>query len=157
MDRMIAVNSAPASPSRHPSVAGEQAISGGEADLLRSVSGPAGVLRWRRVFPGVEAQVRELRCWLQGLLPDRAARYDVITVATELAANAVRHSASGRTGGLFVAEVTWYGSLVRIAVADGGGPSHPRVVEMPYTAGRMASTNMAADCGWWRRCQCVPG
>jgi anti-sigma regulatory factor (Ser/Thr protein kinase) len=98
----------------------------------RAVFRSGGGLRWRRVFPGAEAQLRELRRWVTGLLPDSAARGDVLTVAVELAANALRHSASGRPGGCFAAELTWYGPSVRIAVADGGGPGEPRVLDRPY-------------------------
>jgi len=52
----------------------------------------------------------------------------VISVATELASNALRHTASGR-GGWFAVEITWYRSVVRVAVADGGGPAGPRVID----------------------------
>jgi histidine kinase-like protein len=74
-----------------------------------------------------------MRRWLTVLLPESAARDDVLTVATELAANAeLRHSASGQDGGYFAAEPTWYGPIVRVAVADGGAPTQPRVTEIPY-------------------------
>jgi anti-sigma regulatory factor (Ser/Thr protein kinase) len=85
------------------------------------------------MFPGAEVQLRELRRWLAGLLPDCEARCDVVTVAVELAANAVRHSASGRPGRFFAVEVTCDGSVVGVAVADGGGPGQPKAVERPYS------------------------
>src|SRR6266700_3905226 len=72
-------------------------------------------LRWRRVFPGHENQLRALRRWLTVLLPQCAARDDVISVATELGTNAVKFTASGQ-GGWFAAEITWYGTGVRVAV-----------------------------------------
>ena len=83
-------------------------------------------LRWRRVFPGQEEEIRNTRYWLAGLLPDYPSRADVLTVASELAANAVRHSASGR-GGYFAVEISWLArpATIRIAVADGGGPASP--------------------------------
>ena len=86
---------------------------------------PTAQLRWRRVFPGHESQLRELRGWLAGLLPACPARDDVATVATELAGNAVAHTGSGR-GGFFAVEVTWTNGMVRVAVADGGAPSEPQ-------------------------------
>jgi serine/threonine-protein kinase RsbW len=86
---------------------------------------PSAQLRWRRVFPGHEAQLRELRGWLADLLPACPARDDVATVATELAANAVTHTGSGRSG-FFAVEVTWTAGMVRVTVADGGAPSEPR-------------------------------
>lgn len=90
----------------------------------------AGCLRWRRVFPGREDQVRELRRWLAGLLPGAPARDDVVLVAVELVTNAVRHTASGH-GGLVMVEVTWYGPVVRVAVADGGAPHGPQILAGP--------------------------
>jgi hypothetical protein len=49
--------------------------------------------RWRRDFPGNEAELRPLREWLAGLLPDVPARDDAIMVAVELTTNAVKHTA----------------------------------------------------------------
>ncbi len=112
----------------------EAAISGTPDDGALGLPGlpqpgagqPAAPLRWRRVFPGQEEELRSTRYWLAGLLPDYPSRADVLTVATELAANAVRHSASGR-GGYFAVEISWLArpATIRIAVADGGGPASP--------------------------------
>lgn len=84
--------------------------------------------RWRQVYRGEEAQVPLLRQWLAGLLPECGARDDVITVAVELATNAVRHTASGRDG-WFGVEVGWHRGAVRVMVADQGAPSGPRLVD----------------------------
>jgi len=65
---------------------------------------------------------------LASLLPECTARDDVACVACELGANAIRHTASGR-GGRFAAEITWYGPVVRVAVADAGAPTGPRVID----------------------------
>lgn len=91
---------------------------------VSDAAAPPG-LRWRRRFPGAEAQLREVRRWLGTLLPDCPARDDVSCVATELGTNAVRHTASGR-GGAFAIEITWHPALVRVIVADGGAASGPR-------------------------------
>jgi anti-sigma regulatory factor (Ser/Thr protein kinase) len=58
------------------------------------------------------------------LLADYPERDDVTLCATELAANAIRHTASGR-GGLFAIELSWAGMTIRLAVADGGAPTGP--------------------------------
>ena len=89
-------------------------------------SGAPAALRWRRVFPGQQPELGELRGWLAALLPDGPAREDVQAVAAELAANAVQHTASGRDG-FFAVEITWHAEppAVRIAVADGGAPTSP--------------------------------
>ena len=90
---------------------------------------PVNVLRWRRLLRGDARQLAVLRRWLVSLLPECPARDDVISVATELSSNALRHTVSGR--GWFAVEMTRYSSAVRIAVADCGGPAEPRVIEDP--------------------------
>jgi serine/threonine-protein kinase RsbW len=85
-------------------------------------------LRWRRVFPGEERQISVLRRWLTSLLPDCPAREDAAYVATELGSNAVRHTASGR-GGWLTVEVTWHRAVLRVAVADCGSQTWPRMIE----------------------------
>jgi anti-sigma regulatory factor (Ser/Thr protein kinase) len=89
-----------------------------------------GGMRWRRVFPGEERQLGVMRRWLASLLAAGPARDDVILVATELASNAICHTASGQ-GGRFTVEITWWRSVVRVGVADCGGPAEPQVIEDP--------------------------
>jgi hypothetical protein len=86
--------------------------------------------RWCRVFPGHQRELSEMRRWLKSLLPECPARDDVISVADELASNAIVHTASGR-GGSFAVEVTWSGPVVRVAIADCGAPGGPRTVADP--------------------------
>jgi serine/threonine-protein kinase RsbW len=86
--------------------------------------------RWRRIFPGHQRELSELRRWLKSLLPDCPARDDVLCVANELATNAIQHTASGRDG-VFAVEVAWLGPDVRVAVADGGAPDGPRAIDDP--------------------------
>jgi serine/threonine-protein kinase RsbW len=96
-----------------------------------SPAAPGAVeLRWRHVFPGDKRQLQVLRRWLAGLLPECAARDDVVSAAVELSTNAVQFSRSGR-GGWFAVEITWSGQGVRVAVADGGAPTGPRLVDDP--------------------------
>ena len=95
-------------------------------------SSPSPALRWRQVYRGLESQISELRRWLAGLLPPCEARDDVMTVAVELATNAVRHTASGR-GGRFALELTWSRFAVEVAVADGGAEDEPRLVDEPMS------------------------
>lgn len=91
---------------------------------------PVPGMRWLRVFPGHERQLGVMRRWLAALLPDCPARDNVTSVASELGANAVRHTASGQ-GGWFAVEITWHPSVVLVAVADCGAPDGPRVVDDP--------------------------
>jgi anti-sigma regulatory factor (Ser/Thr protein kinase) len=87
--------------------------------------------RWRRVFPGHQQELSQLRRWLSSLLPECPARDDVLSVATELGSNALEHTASGRDGGWFAVEVTWHQATVQVAVADCGGPVEPKVISDP--------------------------
>lgn len=87
-------------------------------------------LRWRRVFPGDNAQISTLRRWLECVLPPCSSRDDLMSVAVELSTNAVRHTASG-SGGWFVAEVTWWKQMTRVAIYDDGSQNSPRLTEDP--------------------------
>jgi hypothetical protein len=91
---------------------------------------PAAGRQWGCVLPGDERELGRLRRWLAALLPECSARDDVISVATELGANAIRHTASGR-GGSFAVEITWYHSALRVAVSDHGAPTEPRLIDDP--------------------------
>lgn len=129
---------------------------------------PSGLqppLRCQRVFPGHPRELAALRHWVASLLPPCPARDDVTLVASELSTNAIQHSLSGR-GGSFAVEIAWHGPVVRIAVADGGGPSEPQVINDPageQGRGLLAVQNLSlrtgvcgdhrgrliwAECGW---------
>lgn len=82
------------------------------------------------MFPGIERQLGLLRQWLKALIPDHPVLDDVTIVATELASNAIKHTASGR-GWWFAVEITCYGDFVRVSVADCGARGEPRVVDDP--------------------------
>ena len=81
-------------------------------------------MRWRRVFPGNEDQVRLVRRLISELLAEHPCRDDVVLCAAELSTNAIRFTASGR-GGTFAVELSWAGATTRLAVADQGGPNLP--------------------------------
>jgi hypothetical protein len=130
--------------------------------------------RWRRVFPGHRQELSEVRRWLRSLLPECPARDDVLSVANELASNAIQHTASGRNGS-FAVEVTWAGPVVGVAVADGGAPDGPRAIDDPASehgrgllvvAGLSARTGVCggprgrlvwADVPWGDACAPMPG
>lgn len=91
---------------------------------------PALRWQWRQVFPGEKRQLAMVRRWIESLLPPCTARDDLNSVATELASNAVMHTASGR-GGWFGVEITLSRQVVSVAVTDHGAPSCPKVVDDP--------------------------
>jgi serine/threonine-protein kinase RsbW len=88
---------------------------------------PPGPERQWRIFRGRAAELARLRRWLVGLLPDTPARDDVVTIAVELATNAIQHTASG-LGGVFIVEIRWLAEppALRVTVADAGAPTRPK-------------------------------
>lgn len=110
--------------------------------------------RCYRVFPGEEQQLRVVRQRLASLLPEGPARRDVLCVATELGANAVRHTASGLPGGSFAVEIIQNQVAARLTVTDQGAPHGPRLIDEPdaehgrgllLVAGLASRTGVAGD------------
>jgi serine/threonine-protein kinase RsbW len=107
-------------------------------------------MRWCKVFPGQEDQIPCVRTFVSQLLADHPDRADIVMCAAELAANAVRHTASGRDG-FFATEVTWTGLTVRVAVADGGAgaapPLGPDLTAAGADSGLGRLAQLASRCG----------
>jgi len=107
-------------------------------------------MRWCKVFPGQEDQIPCVRTFVSQLLADHPDRADIVMCAAELAANAVRHTASGRDG-FFATEVTWTGQTVRVAVADGGAGTVPPLGPDPSGPGADSGlgrlAQLASRCG----------
>jgi anti-sigma regulatory factor (Ser/Thr protein kinase) len=88
--------------------------------------GPEPGTRWLRVFAGVPAQVAEVRRFVSFLLAGCPARDALVSCVSELAANAIIHTASG-DGGFFSVEVACpRAGVARVSVTDAGGPTEPR-------------------------------
>jgi serine/threonine-protein kinase RsbW len=86
------------------------------------------VLAQRR-FPGHAPAVGQARRFVTCVLGDDWPGLDeVLVLVSEVASNAVKHSASG-DGGTFEVAVSAEGSSVRVEVADQGGASEPRVTD----------------------------
>ena len=81
--------------------------------------------KWCRAFPGLPEQVAEARHFVAALLRERGCVEEGALVVGELAANAVRHSLSGKAGGWFLVIVGFGTDFVRIEVIDQGGDSAP--------------------------------
>jgi serine/threonine-protein kinase RsbW len=79
-----------------------------------------------RLFPGTGDQVRAVRDYARAGFVGHGARDDAVLVASELATNAIEHSASGRSGGMFMVYLAELGAYhVAMIVTDQGGPSRP--------------------------------
>lgn len=93
-----------------------------------------------RPFPGRPEQIPYVRDFVTRHVrrygcPDEAL-YNIVLCADELAANAVRHTASGRPGGRFLVTVRMAGGTVRVEVADEGPAEDPiPAVDDEYDAG----------------------
>jgi hypothetical protein len=80
---------------------------------------------WSRDFPGHKGQPRQVRAWIEGILPACDALEDLILIASELAGNAVTHTRSGHDDGRFTVDVTWSPPTARVVVGDQGSDEVP--------------------------------
>ena len=86
---------------------------------------PADSLCWRRSFSGRPDQAHFVRRFATTLLDDGRLTNDLVQVLAELFANAVRHTQSGRPGGL-VLEIRRWTDGAAVSVTDQGGADHPQ-------------------------------
>jgi two-component sensor histidine kinase len=107
---------------------------------------------WEAAYPGSADQLRQVRADVRSVMADCPVAADVVTVISEMAANAVTHSDSGQPGGTFTVRVSHAcGDHVRAEVEDqgsdwdgdlGGSARHPH--------GLYLVTALAATCGTGR-------
>jgi Histidine kinase-like ATPase domain len=107
------------------------------------MAGEIGVTRvapknvsWERTYPGVLATLRDVRRMVRESLADCADALvnDVETVASELAANAVRHSRSGTLNGTYRVRMAHFPArdvpYVWVEVEDMGNPEWDGVCDL---------------------------
>lgn len=88
-----------------------------------------GSLLWRMTFPGRTDQAALVRRGIGKILGAHPDLDQIALVASELSANAVLHTRSGRPGGTFSVEVTeTSGAGLMVAVIDEGAATGPRHV-----------------------------
>jgi serine/threonine-protein kinase RsbW len=75
----------------------------------------------RRTFPGQPGQVSVARRWLAQMIDGFTAIDDVLLACSELATNAIMHSASGQPDGQFTVRLAIRQDIVRVEVLDQGG------------------------------------
>ncbi|HUY45876.1 MAG TPA: ATP-binding protein [Streptosporangiaceae bacterium] len=80
---------------------------------------------WARAFPGLPQQVSAARRFVASLLDGSPFRDNAVLVISKLVTNAVRHSDSGKPGGLVIVQVSRWRLGVRIAVTDQGSGKRP--------------------------------
>jgi serine/threonine-protein kinase RsbW len=101
---------------------------------------PPFIAWWTRRFRGGAEQVREVRHWIVDLLPDCAARADVLLLASELCANAIIHSRSGEAGGQFSVDIDWAPTLARVVIGDQGSALAPAIAPRSGDADRLGDS-----------------
>jgi serine/threonine-protein kinase RsbW len=95
-----------------------------------------------RTFPGTSDQLAAVRRFVRSQFADHPALDDAVLAASELAANAIAHTRSGRAGGTFTVHLGVMSSKsVSIFVADEGGPTVPD----PQRAGVDAESGRGLD------------
>ncbi|WP_203872206.1 ATP-binding protein [Planomonospora parontospora] len=82
-----------------------------------------------RHFLGSTASVREARRFVTAFLNGWPIVEAAELIVSELATNAVRHSASGRFGGRFLVTIHVGRDRLWLAVLDEGGPRTPEVLD----------------------------
>ena len=101
---------------------------------------------WARTYRGTPASVPEARRFVGELLAGCPARETLIACVSELCANAIAHTASGR-GGVFTVEVDCpRDGVARVAVTDDGGPSVPAAGRLDLMAEGGRGLAMVAAC-----------
>jgi anti-sigma regulatory factor (Ser/Thr protein kinase) len=80
---------------------------------------------WARAFPGTPRQASAARRFAASLLDGSPFRDDAVVVVSELFANAVQHTDSGKPGGLVIVQVSRWLLGVRVAVTDQGSGKRP--------------------------------
>jgi len=79
-------------------------------------------------FPGRTAEVRLARDFVRGVLGAQwPALDDILLMVSEIASNAVRHTASADEDGSFDLTVSATADTLRVAIADRGSSSEPRL------------------------------
>jgi hypothetical protein len=89
--------------------------------MLHYPARPAPATTWEQTYPATPDQARRLRAALGTLLARCPLADDVILLASELAANAITHSASSRPGGTFTSRLAHHpGDHIHAEVTDQG-------------------------------------
>lgn len=99
---------------------------------------------WSRSFRGIAECLSEVRHFTTAVLGDRPGVDLVVLAASELAGNAILHSASGDPGGQFVLHLAAFADRWQVRVDDAGGADVPRVCD---TAGPLDVEGTADCCG----------
>jgi serine/threonine-protein kinase RsbW len=103
---------------------------------------------WVRSFPGRHDQVGQARAFLACFLDGRPGADEAVLLVSELAANAVTHSASGRPGGTFTVRARIHcDGCIYAEVEDHGSGWDGDVSAAECPHGLFLLRQLASDCG----------
>ena len=119
---------------------------------MTPAAGPQGTalsprVQREQVLPARPDQVQVARAFIAAILPACPAAGDAVLCVSELATNAVLHSASRHPGGTFTVRAIIFDHHARIEVEDDGGvwDEHPHRDSRPH--GLDIVRELVADCG----------
>ncbi|MFJ9894208.1 ATP-binding protein [Streptomyces sp. NPDC091280] len=84
---------------------------------------------WGLTCPGFPEEVSRARRWTRDILRDSPLAEDAELIVSELSANAILHTASGREAGTFHLALAVSPQVVALSVTDGGGTASAPKVE----------------------------
>lgn len=100
-----------------------------------------------QVLPAHRDQVQVARAFIATILSTCPAASDAVFCVSELATNAVLHSASRNPGGTFTVRASISGDYVRVEVEDNGGTWEEHSQRDSRSHGLDIVRELAADCG----------
>jgi anti-sigma regulatory factor (Ser/Thr protein kinase) len=111
--------------------------------------GPPEKITFERHYPGEASQARRVRADLAQVAGECPVADDLILLASELAANATTHSASGQQDGRFTVRANLYpGDYAWVEVIDQGGPWPPPAPGDEHGRGLAIVEAIAGDGNW---------
>ncbi|MDO0934460.1 ATP-binding protein [Streptomyces sp. DG2A-72] len=84
---------------------------------------------WGLTCPGLPEEVSRARRWTRDILRDSPLAEDAELIVSELSANAILHTASGRDCGTFHLALAVSAQVIALSVTDDGGTGTPPKVE----------------------------
>jgi two-component sensor histidine kinase len=110
---------------------------------------PTSVTLFRRTYPGHPSQIGRVRHDLAEVTGGCRIAFELTLLTSELCANAVLHSNSGKRGGNFTVLANVHpGQFARVEVVDQGGAWHPHKHDDDRPHGLDIVREVAGDGNW---------
>ena len=100
---------------------------------------------WSRSFPGLAECLADVRRFTEMVVGDKPGAELLVLAASELAGNAIQHTASGDPGGQFVVHIAAFADRWQVRVDDAGSPSVPHIPARDGT--ELDEDDWEAECG----------